>query len=142
MKIDGKELEIQPARFADVMKLKYNIGKALSVKSLDLGGVEVNSEDPLKSDIGSDTLGSLLENIINVATDEKVMGSLFDCCDKIVLFDSYQVNREFFEDPATREYYYPIMLEVIKVNIMPFFGKISSMFSGAGELMGKFQKQK
>lgn len=142
MELDGKELVVQPASFAATMQLKYNIGKALSVKELDLGGIDINPDDPLKSNIGSDTIGSMIENAISVATDPKVMASLFKCCEKVVMLDNDLINESFFNKIENREYYYPIMLEVIKVNITPFFGKISSMFKGVGDLMEKFPKQK
>ena len=142
MDLDGKELVIQPSSFANTMSLKYHIGKALSMKDLDIGSVKINEVDPLKSDVGSETIGMLLENAISVATDPKVMASLFKCCEKVVMLDNDLINESFFNKIENRGYYYPIMIEVIKVNIMPFFDKISSMFTEAGELMAKLQKSK
>lgn len=142
MDIGGKELVIKPASFASAMKLKYQIGKVLDIKDIDISSVEIDPENPLQSNVGSKTIGSLIENIITVATDPKIMDCLFECCGKGVLLDKDLVNKEFFENPDNREYYYPVMIEVLKVNITPFFGKVSSMFSGVGGLMEKLQAQK
>jgi len=141
MDINNKELIVQPSSFTNTMQLKYHIGKALNIKELNLSGIDINSEDPLKSNVGSETIGSMIENAISVATDPKVMKSLFKCCEKVVMYDKNLVDESFFDKIENRELYYPIMIEVIKVNIAPFFGKISSMFQGAEGLMANFQKQ-
>ena len=146
MKIDGIEIEIQPSTFANAMALKKAVADALRKDgiTLDLKSININDDDILKSDIGENTLGSLVENVLAVATDANLRKALFDCCDKVVLFgnERLQVNASFFEEPDTWGYYYPIMIEVIKVNLTPFFGKLSSMFSGVQELIVKSLKLK
>ena len=141
MKIDGIEIEIQPSTFTNAMALKKAVADALRKDgiTLDLKSININDDDILKSDIGENTLGSLIENALAVATDANLRKALFDCCDKVVLFgnERLQVDAAFFEEPDTWGYYYPIMIEVIKVNLTPFFGKLSSMFSGVQELIGK-----
>ena len=144
MDLDGKKLIVQQSSFLNAMALKRVIGKALRNDgiTLDLESIEINDKDLSKSKIGKDTLGSLIENIIAISTDEEVMKALLQCCEKVVLFgpDKEIVDIIFFEEH--REYYYPIMIEVLRVNLTPFFGKISSMLPGLGDLMQKFQKSK
>lgn len=144
MEIEGIKVEIQPSSFVKAMALKKAIADALRRDGidLDLGNVEINEDNPLQSKVDSRTIGSLIENGLAIATDEKLREALFDCCDKVVLFgaDRLAVNASFFDNVERWQYYYPIMIEVVKVNITPFFGKLSSMFSGAKELMGKALK--
>lgn len=144
MDLDGKKLVVQPSSFKNGMLLKRVISKALRADGItfDLKDITINDEDIMKSDIGKDTLGSLIENLLAVITDEKIEDALFQCCQTVVLFDNNVVDVSFFETVKNRQYYYPIMVEVLKVNISPFFGKISSMFPGVEELMQKFQKSK
>jgi len=142
MDLDGKELIVQPSSFKNGMNLKRVISKALRADGItfDLKDITINNDDLMKSDIGKDTLGSLIENLLAVITDEKIEDVLFKCCDTVVLLDKELVNIAFFEKVENRQYYYPVMVEVLKVNLSPFFGKISSMFPGVEELMQKFQK--
>lgn len=137
--IDGRELKIQESSFINAMALKHNLGKVLNIKELDLN---LDIDDPLKTDISTETIGGMLENMISVATDPNIMKSLFKCCEKVVFLDDEIINESFFNKKENRGLYYPIMLEVLKVNILPFFEKISSMFTGVSGLMGKLQKQK
>ena len=142
MDLNGKELIVQPSSFRNVMDLKRVISKALRADgiTLDLKEITIDEKDFKKSDIGKETLGSLIENLLAIVTDENVENALFKCCEKVVMLDKELIDLSFFEKVENRQYYYPIMLEVLKVNLMPFFEKISSMFSGVGELMQKFQK--
>ncbi len=140
-KIDGTELKITPAGFADVMALKKSISDALREAGvrLDLSGFEINTDDPLKSELGD--IGSILEMLMSVATDPKVQACLFTCCDR-VLYGEDKVDIDFFEDPGNRVYYYSIMIEVLKTNLSPFFLKLGSLFSNLPNLIEVFQKQK
>jgi len=56
------------------------------------------------------------------------------------MFGKSKVDEDFFEDPEKRKYYYPIMMEVLKINTAPFFGLASSMFSKFEDLKEKFLK--
>lgn len=141
MRIDGIEIEIQPSSFLNAMALKKAMADALRRDGIefDFSSIEINEENPLQSDIDSRTIGSLIENALAVATDTRLRDALFGCCDKVVLFgpERVPVDLAFFDEVENWQYYYPIMLEVIRVNLTPFFGKVSSMFSGVKELIGK-----
>lgn len=141
MQIDGKELLITPASFEIAMRLKKNIADALRSDgiNLDIGGLD--SENVLESDLSGETIGSLVENIMAVATAPAVVSSLFECCQTVVIGENRErVDRDFFEEVENRQYFYPIMTEVLKANLGPFFRKIGSMFSDLPGLLGKFRK--
>lgn len=139
--IDGTELRITPAGFADVMALKKAISDALRAAGvrLDLSGFSIDTDDPLKSDLGD--VGSIVEMLMSVATDPKVQNCLFKCCER-VLYGEDKIDIDFFDDPGNRVYYYPIMIEVIKINLSPFFSRINSLFTNLPNLTDLFQKQK
>jgi len=145
IKIDGKELLITPASFDDAMDLKKSIFDALRGNgiNIDTSGMKYNEENPFQSDIGSDTIGNLIENAMAVASDKQVKKCSFTCCESVVFGpDKDKVNRDFFEDVDNRQYYYPIMTEVIKANIGPFFKGLGLMFGIRGGLKEFFQSQK
>ena len=141
MLIEGKELTITPAGFADVFALKRAL--ALAVKrdgiNFDMGGFSIDEENPAKSQVGN--IGEILDSILEVATDPDVQKWLFKCCER-VLYGKYKVDKDFFEESENRQYYYPIMIEVIKVNLSPFFGKLGSLFANLPGVTELFQKQK
>ena len=143
MQIDGKELLITPASFGEVMALKKAIGDALRADgiNIDLGGLKLDEGNPLESEVGGDTIGSLLENVVAIATNPEVQVHLFACCERVVLGDKRdKIDRDFFEAPENRKHYYPIMMEVLKVNLLPFFGNLGSVFSGFQSLITNIQK--
>lgn len=144
MDLNGKELIVQPSSFKNGMVLKRVISKALRADgiTLDLNEITIDEKDFKKSNVGKETLGSLIENLLAISTDENIENALLKCCEKVVMLDKELIDYSFFEPVENRQYYYPIMIEVLKVNLMPFFEQISSMFQGAGELMQKLQKSK
>jgi hypothetical protein len=78
---------------------------------------------------------------LSVITSKRVNQALFKCCETALLGDD-KIDRNFFESVENRELYYPIMVEVIKVNLGPFFKKIGSLFGGQGNILAGFLKSK
>ena len=139
--IDGKELIVTPASFAEVMALKEVIAKALKENGIkiDLSSIDISSEKISDMEVGE--VGWMLEPILTIITDSAIRQHLFKCAER-ALFGKDKINADFFEDPENRKYYYPIMMEVIKINISPFFGLASSVFSKLKPLTDKFLKSK
>ena len=142
--IDGKELIVTPASFPEAMALKEIIAKALKkngtkfdLSSVDIKNIDLDNIE--NTNIGD--IGWILEHIMTLGTDSSIRNILFKCAER-ALFDKEKVNEDFFEKVENRKYYYPIMAEVIKVNISPFFGLASSLFSKLGDLKEKFLKSK
>jgi hypothetical protein len=141
MLIEGKELIITPAGFADVFALKRALALALKKDgiNLDLSGFSINTEDPMSSEIGD--IGGIIDSVLEVATDPDVQKWLFKCCER-VLYGQNKVDIDFFEIPENRQYYYPIMIEVIKINLLPFFLKLNSLFANLPGISNLIQKSK
>jgi hypothetical protein len=130
MDINGQDLKINPASFADAMALKRAIARAFKKDGVDLGDINVNEikKKGLQADLSMDAIGEILTHLIEVVIDEDVESALFKCSSRCVI-GSKHVNRDFFEDLENRQYYYEIMLEVAKANLSPFFKKAGSMFT-------------
>lgn len=139
--IDGKELVVTPASFAEVMSLKGSIVSALKENGVkvDLSSIDLSAENLNKMELGD--VGWILEPILTLATNSTVRNLLFKCSER-AMFGKDKVDSDFFEKPENRKYYYPIMMEVIKINISPFFGLVSSVFSKLEGLTDKFLKSK
>lgn len=111
MQINGVELMGSPASFGDVMGLKKALADALKGTSVSLDNLSPGAD-----------VGGVLDAILSVSTDEKVRECLFACSKRFVYGkDKLKINEEFFQDVKHWELYYPIMVEVVKVNLSPFF---------------------
>ena len=134
MQIKGSELKITPAGFSDALALEKAIGRALKGTRLELPETVTAEISP---DMFSDIAGALL----GVATSDEVEACLFKCAER-ALVGTDKVDRAFFEDVDNRQYFYPIMVEVIKVNVGPFFKGLGSQFAAFLPTAGKSQSPK
>lgn len=147
MTLDGHEVIVTPSTFQNAIDLKRAIANALRENGMHLGldALTVNADDPLKSDVPSETIDNLIENVLSVSTSPEVHAALFKCCETVVFGkDRLKVDQGFFDDPdhgvERRGYFYPIMMEVIKVNLSPFFRNLGSMFSVFQKMIENIQK--
>jgi hypothetical protein len=127
MQLNGMELKITPASFSDAMALEKAIGRALKGTKFTMptiiqdGAGKVDLE---KSDI--DLVG-VIDLVLGAAVSDEVETCLFSCAQTALLGTS-KIDRDFFEKVEHRELYYPIMVEIIKVNVGPFFKGLASKF--------------
>jgi hypothetical protein len=137
--IDGKELIVTPASFAEAMAMQEVIAKALQEKGIkiDLSSVDITEKNLKKMELGD--VGWVLDPILTLTTDSEIRKHLFVCAER-AMFDKSKVNADLFEESENRKYYYPIMMEVLKVNIAPFFGLASSLFKNLPGLTDMLQK--
>lgn len=133
MKFDKNKLEITPAPFADALELKRSIGEALNKKKLEISGLNVDLDKLVETEVTGDLLGSLLQPVLSLVNSREVERDLMLCA-KRALYDKNKIDADFFEPVETRELYFPIMLEIAKVNIGPFF---AGLFSGLKEAKKK-----
>lgn len=137
MTVNGKELKITVASFSDVMALM----KALSDSMRD-GGIKFNLQGfKFEGEIEIGDIGPVIEAALSVATDDAVRDRLLECGKKALIGDS-KVNMDFFEAEENRQYYFPVMIEIARVNLAPFFGSLNSLSSILPGLTDAFQKPK
>lgn len=138
MMIDGKELRITPGSMAEAMALLRAITSAVTKSGIDLGGMDV-SQKISEMEISEDSFGNILRNILDVATDRNVENCLFACAARAAL-GTEKINMDFFEKIENRKHYYPIMFEIARVNLSPFFENLGSMLPDITEKIKSYQK--
>jgi len=140
MKYNKSLLHITPSSFVLANNLKRVIVTEIinSKLNLNLDG-KINVKDPLQSDISGETIGSLIQSALQVAVSEDVEKAIFECA-KSALYDKNKIDYDFFEPIETRPLYYPIMLELAKVNMQPFIEGLSSQFGGLTKILKNIQK--
>lgn len=143
MQIDGHELLVTPADFETAMRLQAEMASALQEFGFDLGlgKIKPNAENILKTELPENTLDALVSKALSLATNKHVINILFECC-KSVTFgkDRLKVDRDFFESVDNRKYFYPIMVEVAKQNLVPFIGSLGSLLKNLVQQAKKGQK--
>jgi len=132
MQINGKELKITPAGFQDALSLQKAIGRALR-------GNKLNLPESLSADMSMTEITGLIDAILSVAVSDEITDCLFACSSRAMLGND-KIDRDFFEKVENREHFYPIMIEVIKVNVGPFFKALISKFGGLGQVIASIQK--
>jgi len=131
--LNGKTLNITPASFRDALSLQKAIARALKGTDLDL--------DTSMIDGDGNGINAVITASLSVITSDEVEEKAFKCCER-ALYDNEKINYDFFEKEENRELYFLIMIEVLKVNLVPFFKGLSSKFSGIKETITNSLKQK
>jgi len=142
--INGKKLEITLSSFKEVMQLKKAVEKAIQRQGLviDIDGVDM--ENIMNSKVSEGSVSSIISSILAVDTSEDVERLLFVCAERAT-YDNHKINAEFFEHPDNTgnwELYYPIMFEVLKVNLSPFFKGLLSLFGSSSAILAALLKSK
>lgn len=131
MEFDKTKLRITPSSFREAKELERSIGVALKNNTMNF---------ELEKDLNKDNIGEILKSILSVATSLDVEENLFNCC-KRALYNNDKIDLDFFEKIENRPLYYPIMIEIIKVNVLPFIESLFSQFEGLIGITKKSQKQ-
>lgn len=136
--MDG--LKITLASFDKAMDLQEAVGNAIKNSQLTLD-IKADKKDIMKSDISSDSIGSILKTLIGVGVSREVKECIFKCAET-TLYNNEKVNKDFFEKEENRKLYYPIMFEIAKANLDPFMSGLFSMLNqmGLSELIGNILK--
>ncbi len=122
MKINNLELTITEGTLEEAFALKEVLTEALQGKA-NLSGISLGS-DVMNTEIGGDNIGALLDMVMSVATSPKVRACLLTLCERCAIgkgAEKTKVSMEFFEPVKNRKHYYPVMMEVAKANLLPFF---------------------
>lgn len=136
MKIEGLEVNITVGTFAEAMTLKKAVADALKSNGIkiDLSGFKIDLDDVDNMKFGD--IGGILELIMSVATDGKVRDALFALGGRCTVGsgeDKVKVTQELFDPSENRHLYYPLMIEIARENLSPFFkfrNGLSSILSG------------
>lgn len=134
---DKAKLEITPAGFQVALELKRALGNALNERPIQLDGLNINLEDLTGTEVTSEMMGALLRPVLSVVNSREVETCLFECAKNRSLYNKKKIDMDFFEQVENRELYFPIMFEIARVNIGPFFAGLFSGLKGAkGKLTG------
>jgi hypothetical protein len=136
--VNGKELNITPASFAEVMELKSAVLRAVSAQKPSVGE---NILDVLntKTELTGEMLDSILQAALSVAADKEVERLLMACARRATI-GGIKPDAEYFEDANNRADYYPAMFYVLKENLAPFFGGVFSLLKNREKTPTKNQK--
>lgn len=90
----------------------------------------------LKLDPQAEIDANLFKDIFCVGfSSKKIEAALHDCL-KRVLYNDVRISDATFEDPAAREDYLPVLLEVARINIRPFTKNLLSVSTDLSAMMG------
>lgn len=130
-----ENLRITEASFELAFDLKDCFAEALLNIGINL------DEGVLDGEVSEKGIETLVKSVLAVSSSKKVRNALFACC-QTVLYGQDKVDRDFFMKVENRKLYYPIMIEVAKANISPFFEGLASMFGGLSAQFETILKQK
>jgi hypothetical protein len=135
MQLNGKELKITPASFADAMALQKAIGRAVKGTRFSMPSIVTDAGGKVDLEKSDLDLSGLIDLVLGAAVSDDVQACLFACSARALLGVD-KIDADFFEKVENRELYYPIMVEIIRVNVGPFLKGLASKF---GALMEKSQ---
>jgi hypothetical protein len=135
-------LVVTPASFDISNNLKNAITQAIYRSPLKIriptSVLDIKSEEDLEltaDDLNDDSIGEIVKVFLSMSHSRDVERCLWECCGRAV-YDKAKVNKDFFEKVENREFYYPIMMEVVKVNVGPFIKGLLSQF---GDVFGQIK---
>jgi hypothetical protein len=119
-------IEIRVASFAEAMELKNAIAAVIAKGGVDISGLptDENSIKKLMSSEVADVAASFFEPLIKalsaVDSDPRVYKAAFKCLRRCS-YDGEMITENTFEDEDARGDYYMVMIDCLKVNLVPFF---------------------
>ncbi len=122
MNINGLALNITMGSLEECFNLQKVITDALRGRGIhfSLNGFSFE-KDLLDNNFD---VGALIEMVLSVPTDKALRDSLLVLAKRCVIgegAEAVKVDLEFFEREENRQHYFPIMIEIAKVNLLPFF---------------------
>jgi hypothetical protein len=120
----GNTLEVQPADFDTAWDLFQAV-------STELGDLLATAQSLLKAaapeaDAGFDP-AVLLGAVCRLLASKKVSAQVWRCL-AACLYNSDKITPKTFDDPARRPDFLPCVVEVFKVNVVPFIGGLDLKF--------------
>lgn len=110
---NGALLTVSLAPFGDATRLLKAIARELTLVAFDLGDLD------LKEISGRD-INVLKNAVFQLIQSDAVESAVMKCAEKC-LYNGERITGETFSKEADRPAYLPVVWEVIKVNLSPFF---------------------
>jgi hypothetical protein len=145
MQLNGRELKITPASFAEAMALQKAIGRAVKGTRFSMPSFVTGADGKIDLEKSDVDLSGLIDLVLGAAVSDEVQAALFACSARAMLGNEI-IDADFFEDNPphgrmeNRELYYPIMVEIIRVNVGPFLKGLASKFGALAGTSLSFQK--
>jgi len=118
----GAMLKLSIAPFQDSMNLKNSIMREIAGSGLDID-IDIDFKN-LQKDQKID-VGALVKLIALVDSSPSVNQALMKCLERCT-YNGDKITAKIFETESAREDYYEIVLECLKVNLIPFFKGLSA----------------
>lgn len=120
----GSILELDYTSYLNTMNLLQHLAKVIKkdIPDFSLNNTMLeklgSNQDTLK-----DKLFSILPNaLLNAVMDNDLIDAIFKCADNSLIND-YRINKEYFENIENRQDFFPVLFQVVKYNLTPFFPK-------------------
>ncbi len=144
MNIEGLDLTITEGSLEEAFTLQKALSDALRDRGINfsLSGVKFDS-NIMDAETGDMNVGSILEMVLSVATDKPVRDALYALgrrCAVTVDGKKIPIGHEFFSHGDNRKHYFPVMMEIARANLAPFFQGLNLSSLIPGGLMANFQK--
>lgn len=132
------KLNITMASFDEAMELQDSIVDALKGNGIDVNAEAVGAEG---LDLDKIEASGFIDAALSVIGNKRVRSALFACSSRAVYGDELaKLSKDFFNIPENRPLYYPIMVEILKENLTPFIGGLTSSFGGLVLNLATLQK--
>lgn len=111
----GNLLTVNPPPFALANKLLKTVARELTAVSfdLDLGNVDL-------AKIAPKDINTLKNAAFQLLQSDAVEAAVFACVERC-LYNGQKITRDTFESPEARADYLPVVWEVMKASLTPFF---------------------
>lgn len=139
MKFDKTKLQITPTDFDTAKDFERALAKALAASPMNIVLDNINAKNIFNSKISTNAAGEIIKSCLHLIISKEVEEMFFKCAER-ALYDKEKVDKEFFE--KERSFYYPILFELIKVNVLPFFEGLSLKSGGLLEIITSFLERK
>lgn len=126
---NGDEADVKVLPFKTALKLKNIIGRDVSKQGVSL-------------DFQEDVSKVLFNVIVAIDSSEELHDFIIKECFPRCLYNGKKITDIMLEEESFRENYYELILEILKVNLLPFFKNLVSRLKelGASEEIQKFLK--
>lgn len=122
----GKEIHINMAGFQEAMRLKNAIEQRVKLADLDTKAVGLANGNFIE-ELKKMNVLPIIDIILSVDSDPLVNAALMTCLARCT-YNGEKITLATFEDEKAREDYYEIVIQCLKINLLPFFkGWISKL---------------